>query len=117
MSTEDLLDHFRLEAEVLPEHTSHVTYKIHRARGERERIEKQWRRVKCIGEGTFGRVWQELHYQLDGPQEVRAVKVIDKRRMKERNVDFRKELLALAKFSKDEVLEIPAKNLCTSLLG
>jgi hypothetical protein len=108
MSTEDLLDHFKLKAEVFPEYTSHVTYKINRARGERERIEKHWKRMERIGEGAFGKVWRELHSQPDGHQEVRAVKAIDKQQIRRFNVDVKKELLALAKLSKDEVLEIPA---------
>jgi hypothetical protein len=114
MSTEDLLDHFKLDAEVSPEHTLHVTYKINRARGEREKIEKQWKRTECVGEGAFGQVWRELHCRQDGHQEVRAVKVIEKRRMRQYNVDYKKELLALAKFSKPEVLDIAA-NKFTSL--
>jgi hypothetical protein len=112
MSSEDLLDHFKLEAEVNSEHTLHVTYKINRARGEREKIEKQWKRTDRIGEGTFGQVWRELHSRQDGHEEVRAVKVVEKQRMRAYNVDFKKELLALAKFSKPEVLDIAAKE-CT----
>ncbi|XTI95272.1 WD40 repeat-like protein [Cenococcum geophilum] len=102
MSAEDLLDHFKLEAEVFPEHTLHFTYKKNRARGGQEKIKKQWNRMESIGEGTFGKVWRELHYQLGGNQEVRAVKVIEKQRIKAYKVDFKKELLALAKFSKNE---------------
>ena len=108
MSTEDLLDHYKLEAEVFPEHTLHVVYKINRARGERERIEKRWKRMEIVGEGTFGQVRRELHYREDGHQEVRAVKAIERHRIRAYNVDFKKELLALAKFSKPEVPEIPA---------
>jgi hypothetical protein len=109
MSTEDLLDHFKLEADVFPEHTVHVTYRINRALGERERIEKQWKRMESIGEGTFGQVWRELHCREDGHEEFRAVKVIEKRRMRAYNVDYKKELLALAKFSKKEVCGVIAK--------
>lgn len=103
MSTEDLLDHYKLEAEVFPEHTLHITYKTDRSRGEREIIEKQWKRMESIGEGAFGQVWRELHHRQDGYQEVRAVKVITKQRIRAHHVDFKKELLALAKFSKPEV--------------
>ena len=117
MSAEDLLDHFKLEAEVFPKHTLHFTYKKNRARGGQEKIEKQWNRMESIGEGTFGKVWRELHCQPGGNQEVRAVKVIEKQRIKAYKVDFKKELLALAKFSKNEVLKVPAKDQCTLLLG
>jgi hypothetical protein len=110
MSAEDLFDHFKLDAEVFPEHTLHVTYKTNRARGLREKNVKQWKRMESIGEGSFGQVWRELHGQPGGTEEVRAVKVIEKNRMRACRVDFKKELLALAKFSKDEVLEFPSQN-------
>jgi hypothetical protein len=103
MSSEDLLDHFKLEAEIFPECTVHVSHRLNRHR-VRERVEKRWERMESIGEGAFGQVWRELHWQSDGTQDVRAVKVIEKQRMRVHQVDFKKELLALAKFSKDEVL-------------
>jgi hypothetical protein len=115
MTTEDLLDHYKLEAEVFPEYTLHVTYKIDRGRGERERIEKQWKRMESIGEGAFGQVWRELHHRQDGHQEIRAVKILSKQRIRAYNVDFKKELVALAKFSKPEVPQIPA-NFATRLI-
>jgi hypothetical protein len=104
MSSEDLLDHFKLEAEVFPEYTLHPSYRLNRTRGVREKIEKKWKRMESIGAGTFGQVWREIHCQSDGTQDVRAVKVIEKQRMRAQQIDFKKELLALAKFSKDEVL-------------
>jgi hypothetical protein len=105
MSFEDLLDHFKLEAEVFPEYTLHVSYRPNRARGVREKIETKWKRMDSIGEGAFGQVWRELHCQSDGTPDIRAVKIIEKQRMRAYNIDFKKELLALAKFSKDEVLK------------
>jgi hypothetical protein len=103
MSSDDLLDHFKLEAEVFPEHTLHVSYRPDRARGVREKVVTKWQREECVGEGSFGQVWRELHQKEDGTKQARAVKIIEKRRMTASNVDFKKELLALAKFSKDEV--------------
>jgi serine/threonine protein kinase len=105
MSSEDLLDHFKLEAEVYPDRTIHISHRFNRSR-ERERIEKNWERLEIIGEGSFGQVWRELHRQPDGNHDVRAVKIIEKQRMWALQVDFKRELLALAKFSKDEVYEI-----------
>jgi Protein tyrosine and serine/threonine kinase len=105
MSSEDLLDHFKLEAEVFPEHTLHVSYRPNRALGVREKVVTKWQQVACVGEGSFGQVWWEQHRQTDGTQQDRAVKIIQKHRMRASRVDFKKELLALAKFSKDEVLK------------
>ena len=105
MSTDDLLDHFKLEAEVLPDHTLHVSYRPNRARGVREKVVTKWQRVACVGEGAFGKVWREQHQQPDGTHQVRAVKIIGKQGMSASRVDFKKELLALAKFSKEEVLK------------
>ena len=115
MSTEDLLEHFKLEAVVSSECTSHVSYRLNRARDVQEKVETKWKRMESIGEGAFGQVWRELHYQPDGTQNVRAVKRIGKQRMKAYNIDVKKELLALAKFSKDEVL--PTTDLCSLQLG
>ncbi|OCK74702.1 kinase-like protein, partial [Lepidopterella palustris CBS 459.81] len=102
MSAEDLLDHFKLEAEVFPDYTLHVTHRMNRARGVREKVEIKWERIESIGEGSFGQVWRELCYLADGKQDARAVKIIEKRRMRSYNIDIKKELLALAKFSKDK---------------
>jgi hypothetical protein len=105
MSTDDLLDHFKIEAEITPECTTHVSYRPNLDGGARERIEEKWMRMEVIGEGAFGEVWREAHEQQQlgkGPR-VRAVKCIPKRRMEAWNVDFKKELLAMAKFSKDKV--------------
>ena len=113
MSAEDLLDHFKLEAEIFPEYTLHITYQANRTRGVREKVERRWKRMERIGEGAFGQVWRELLCQSGNSQEARAVKVVDKQRMRMYNVDFKKELLALAKFSKNEVLDTPIKKLYT----
>jgi hypothetical protein len=103
MSTEDLLEHFKLTAEVSPEYTLHVSYRRNRARHVREKVEEKWRPMEIIGEGAFGMVRRELCTLDDGNQSVRAVKIIEKRKMGIYNIDFKKELLALSKFSKDEV--------------
>jgi len=113
MSAEDLPDHFKLEANVFAEHTLHITYRMNRTSGVREKTETQWNRVECIGEGTSGQIWRELNCQTGGNQDFRAVKVIEKQRMKAYNIDLKKKLLALAKLSKDEVLETPIMDMST----
>lgn len=103
MSSEDLLNHFKLEAQITPTETVHSTYRPNRARRGREKIEQRWLRMEKIGDGAFGQVWREVKYRADGGQDVRAVKAIEKSRMTRLGVDHKKELLALAKFSKQEV--------------
>ena len=72
----DLLEHFRLDAMVTAECTTHVEYKTDRARGIRkEKVERRWYRTQCIGRGAFGVVWLEVKEENDGVEN-RAVKVI-----------------------------------------
>ncbi|KAI9778689.1 MAG: hypothetical protein M1839_007920 [Geoglossum umbratile] len=96
----DLLEHFRLDATVTADCTTHIEYKTDRARGIRkEKVERRWYRTQCIGRGTFGIVWLEVKEENDGVEK-RAVKVIEKNGMQHLRVDYKKELLALSKFSK-----------------
>lgn len=100
----DLLDHFRLEAEVFPTYTSHVSYRSDRTHGTRkERVEKRWYKDKVLGHGSFGEVCLEVHRQGDIVADTRAVKKLDKAKMRSWRVDYEGELLALAKFSKAQV--------------
>ncbi|KAL5312960.1 hypothetical protein ACEPPN_019386 [Leptodophora sp. 'Broadleaf-Isolate-01'] len=95
----DLLEHFRLVAEVTAECTTHIEYRVDRARGIRlEKAEKRWYRRQCIGYGGFSKVWLEATQEDDN--EKRAVKIIDKSRLQ--GWDWKKELLALAEFSKEQ---------------
>jgi serine/threonine protein kinase len=101
-SQNDLLDLFRLEAVVTDKCTTHIEYKTDRARGIRnERVEKKWYRKQCVGSGGFGEVWLEVT-QEDDIVEKRAVKILNKTKIRSRGIDYNKELLALAKFSKQE---------------
>jgi serine/threonine protein kinase len=98
----DLIEHFRQDAVVTRECITHIEYRACRARGIRkEMVEKRWYRERTIGHGAFGRVWLEVTREDDDVQK-RALKIIDKSRMLSLNVDYKKELLALAKFSKDK---------------
>ncbi|KAJ5234999.1 uncharacterized protein N7469_004167 [Penicillium citrinum] len=98
----DLLDHFRQDAVVTEQYTIHVELQIDRNQRRRQvEIETRWTRDRIIGSGAFGDVWLESKQRLeeDG-RAMRAVKVISKRRMQDWRIDYEKELLALAKFSK-----------------
>jgi hypothetical protein len=113
MDAEDLLDHFKLDAKVFPDYTLHVTDRMDRDRGVREKIETKWMRIERVGKGAFGQVWRELRYNPGGKQDARAVKIIEKQQMSALNIDIKRELLALAKFSKDKVRETLTKELYT----
>src|ERR1700722_5764778 len=96
----DLIEHFRQDAVVTANCTTHIEYKTNRARGIRkEKVERRWYREQRIGQGTFGKVWLEVTRE-DDDVEKRAVKIIDKNCML--GLDYKKELLALAKFSKHQ---------------
>ncbi|MCJ1266066.1 Ankyrin-2 [Lobaria immixta] len=102
LSLSDLLDHFKLDAEIGPNFTSHVSYRPNRARGLRkERHETRWLRTKRIGGGMFGAVWLEEHGE-DNMKEQRAVKVINKARMQDFRIDYERGIVALAEFSKSQ---------------
>ncbi|CAI7678719.1 unnamed protein product [Penicillium pancosmium] len=97
----DLLDHFRQEAIVTEQHTTHIELRTYRSQGRRQvQVETRWIRDKIIGSGAFGDVWLESRQKEDAVRAMRAVKVISKHRMQDCNIDYKKELLALAKFSK-----------------
>lgn len=101
LESRDLLDHFRQEAVVTEQHTTHIELRTYRSQGRRQvQVETRWAREKIIGSGAFGDVWLESRQKEDAVRAMRAVKVISKHRMQECDIDYKKELLALAKFSK-----------------
>ncbi|KAI9782137.1 MAG: hypothetical protein M1839_005484 [Geoglossum umbratile] len=96
----DLLEHFRLDAKVTVESSTHIDYKTDETQGIcKEKVERRWHRTQCIGRGVFGVVWLEVREESGGVEK-RAVKVIDKKMMQRRRVDYKMELLALSEFSK-----------------
>ena len=93
----DLVDHFKLEVEQLPEYTQHTHYKSDRSHGLRRlKIVKRWRKKHDIGQGAYGIVWLEV--EEDGSE--RAVKAISKRQCSYDKIDYKKELAAMAILSK-----------------
>ncbi|RDW94234.1 uncharacterized protein DSM5745_01556 [Aspergillus mulundensis] len=89
---EDLLDHFYLETSFHDGCTVDTEYALN------ERVQRKWyRRPEPLGQGAYGKVWLE---QSETNKEQRAVKVIEKGRMQLVTIDYKREILALAKFSK-----------------
>ena len=105
------LAHCKLEA-VFPENQDeeeegqvlHYEYASSAKPGPRStKIVRRWRRQELLGSGSFGDVWLEV--LQDQPDMKRAVKVIQKRKMKDAKIDYTKELKALAEFSRAKVCE------------
>ena len=73
------------------------------ARQRKIRQEQRWKRVRGLGEGAHGIVW--LEELMDGESEVnkRAVKAIKKPMHESREIDYSRELEAIAKFSHPRV--------------
>jgi hypothetical protein len=104
MSSSDLLEHFKLNAKVFPDYTLHTSTKSDRTRDRRkEKVETKWYRKTSIGHGSFGEVWLETESQKEGTANQRAVKILNKRWMRAYEIDYSRELTALAKFSKSQV--------------
>lgn len=98
----DLIDLFKLDAIRTPEYTLHISTERDPSRGARKiKVEKRWYRGDCLGHGGFGIVWVERDNNVpDTATAVRAVKEVSKKRMRRMCIDYRRELLALAKLSK-----------------
>lgn len=70
--------------------------------------EEYWRRVSPIGAGAYGNVWLEKCVQGQRDVETRAVKQVSTRPLRNgRQIDFSRELEAIAKFSHDKVSSKP----------
>jgi hypothetical protein len=97
----DLIEHFKIDVQFCDDHVLHVEYVSDLVRGLRKaRLERRWYTKQHIGNGSFGDVL--LQVQREGHRDIadRAVKVIQKRRMRNVGIDYRRELLALAKLSR-----------------
>jgi len=64
---------------------------------------RTWRRKRHLGQGAFGEVWQEGTEDQYGDWHYRAVKVCSERKMQAAQIDYKRELSALAAFSKSAV--------------
>ncbi|MCJ1319254.1 hypothetical protein MMC15_004590 [Xylographa vitiligo] len=98
-SNTELVDHFKVDAQVTPTYTLHEKIIWDPAEGVRGSVKKEfWRSVRPVGNGSYGQV---ILQQGDGSQ-LRAVKTIPRRRHGEpKDLDLSRELLAMASFAKD----------------
>src|ERR1700743_3172921 len=97
----DLIEHFKLDAQICGDHTLHTEYVSDPARGARKvKVEKRWYKERHLGDGAFGDVWLEAQKESDRVTAERAVKILQKRRMESLKIDYKRELLALAKLSR-----------------
>lgn len=85
------------------QYTQHV-YNISKAGQRRVRQEAKWKRQKELGAGSFGAVYLEQCVQGEKVGEVRAVKRIKK----PKDLNYYRELEALAHFSYPQVSTSPA---------
>jgi hypothetical protein len=112
-STSDLVRDSQLHTRFVQGLTQHIYHKSSAsARQRRIRIEELWQRQGELGNGTFGQVW--LERCVAGPQDgqLRAVKAIPKDRASTANIDYKRELDAIAKFSHDRVSQPASERDC-----
>lgn len=85
-----------------PDYVVHTLQTADWARGQKRKIVKEkWvAQDEILGSGTFGTV--RLEERVDG-KVTRAVKQLWKFQMARLNIDYKKELLALTKFSRSKV--------------
>ena len=98
----DLIDLFKLDATYTSEYTTQISTERDPSRGARKiKIEKRWYRGDSLGHGAFGAVWVEHNSNMsDTAAAVRAVKEVSKGYMQRIRLDYKRELIALAKLSK-----------------
>ncbi|KAK7965794.1 kinase-like domain-containing protein [Apiospora aurea] len=97
----DLVKDSRLETQTLQTCTQHVFYETGRTAHERHvRRTEQWVRQRFLGQGAYGIVHLEKSMAGDGEKErLRAVKEIKKHIGSGEELDYARELEAIAKFS------------------
>ena len=96
-TSSDLVNYFRLEYRNFSGYVEHTRIYSDPARGIRKaKKTTQWTRVKEIGQGGFGDVWLEREHG----GELRAVKEVRKYDEMSRKIDYERELLAMAYFSR-----------------
>lgn len=79
--------------------THHVRYRTTRPGQKAESVEDSWRRMRELGQGTFGKVYMERCIKGEREQQVHAVKRI----RKTEDYDWTWELRAVALFSAERV--------------
>lgn len=100
------MNDMKLNADILPDGTSHYTFRPDYSQGTtgrwRPKIEI-WKRGKILGSGSFGTVWIEECASKEGLTKLRAVKMIKKLPHPSHLTCCDQELEAIAKFSQPKV--------------
>uniref|UniRef100_A0A0B7KB13 Autophagy-related protein 1 n=2 Tax=Bionectria ochroleuca TaxID=29856 RepID=A0A0B7KB13_BIOOC len=90
----------------------HVSFESNpNSRQRRVRKENRWRRCRKLGVGTYGTVWLEESQDPYPQVKLRAVKEIRKGQNECRNIDYNRELEAIAKFSHPNYVHCFVKSL------
>src|SRR5260221_13133520 len=97
----DVIEHFKLDAQIYGDEIVHTEYASDPAQGVRKaKVEKRWYKDINLGHGAFGDVWLQVQKEHEQVIAQRAVKVLQKRQMQYVKIDYKKELFALAKLSR-----------------
>lgn len=100
----DLVRDSKFETEFIGEDTQHILYQSTKgSEQEKIRVEELWKRVRKIGDGTYGKVWLEACCKGPRAGELRAVKEIPKIQANQVETDYTKELEAITTFSQAKV--------------
>jgi len=98
----DLVRDSKLRTTIRDGITRHIIETSDQSGGRRKiKREERWQRVgDVLGEGAFGIVWKEELVQGESETKIRAVKRIQKRLGRSMDVEYSRELEAIAKFSR-----------------
>ncbi|RAH66708.1 serine/threonine-protein kinase [Aspergillus aculeatinus CBS 121060] len=99
LEADDLLEHFKYDAVIDQDCTTHTEYERNDSHAIRIVKRKWYRRPEPLGWGIYGKVWLESD---EADTHRRAVKVVQKDLMERDSIDYKREILALAKFSKPQ---------------
>ncbi|RAH79682.1 kinase-like protein [Aspergillus japonicus CBS 114.51] len=99
LEADDLLEHFKYDAVIDHDCTTHTEYERDESHAIRIVKRKWYRHSDPLGWGLYGKVWLESD-ETDTRR--RAVKVVQKDLMERDTIDYKREILALAKFSKPQ---------------
>lgn len=103
----DLVRDSRLETQFRPKYLRHRYHESDSTQGERVVVRQEyWKRERCIGGGSYGRVWLERCLKGEKDYSIRAVKEIQKPKQSAKASDYNRELEAIAKFSHERVRNV-----------
>lgn len=97
---EDLIDRFKLDATYTLEYTLQISADNSLDQNAAGGNEKKWFRERELGSGGFGTVWLEVNRESGGEPARRALKEVRKSPMRKWGIDYKRELLAMAKLNK-----------------